>query len=194
MKRVMHSPSAMDSIALERSALSFPLLMTPAQVCRFQASNGRSYDAVQPREGASFLGDSGTKMITLLPALIKAWLNESRFLRCSVAEILWVNHRRNPCVLTNISNSFGSYCLWCLVSSACTIIHKSQWLCLTVRFQISLFWAPISPEYLFSLNLRLSQLNQYNLFWSVWVSCISSVLTLCGLTSWARANILNVSV
>lgn len=144
MKRVMHSPSAMDSVALEHSALRFPLLMTPAQVCRFQASNGRSYDTVEPREGASFLGDGGTKMITLLPALIKAWLNESRFLRCSVAEILWVNHHRNPCVRPDISNSFSSHCLWCLVSSASTVIHKSQWLCLTVHFQISLFRFPQS--------------------------------------------------
>lgn len=178
MKRVIHSPSKMDSIALACSSLCFPLLMTPAQVCRFQASNWRCCDTVEPGEGASFLGDCGTKMITLLPALIKAWLNESRFLRCSVADILWVNHRRNPCVLPDISDSFSSYCLWCLVSSAWTIIHKSQWLCLTVHFQISLFWAPISPEYLFSFNLRLSQLNQYKLFWSVWASNILSVLTL----------------
>lgn len=99
MKSVIYSPSEMDSIALERSSLHYPLLLTPVQVCRFQASNWRSYDTAEPREGASFLGDCGTKMITLLPALIKAWLNESRFLRCSVAEILWVNHRKNPCVL-----------------------------------------------------------------------------------------------
>lgn len=171
----MHSPSAMDSVALERSALCFPLLMTPAQVCRFQASNGRSYDTVEPREGASFLGDGGTKMITLLPALIKAWLNESRFLRCSVAEILWVNHRRNPCVLPDISNSFSSHCLWCRFFS----LHRHPQVSVALPHgSFPNLSVSISPEYLFSFNLRLSQLNQYNLFWSVWVSNISSVLTL----------------